>query len=212
MWSKDNRARRNLKPPVRQCLVVLQQQQKLFGLKDLCFLELPTAVWKQALEDAAKLGCHRFKREVVPAQCTWLSRFRRRLKPRARGSSRRRTRAASAGAADNVPFESVTSRFRELLAGLFPEGSWELEEAKILKTAQFLLLLKDYETLPDGRLKVAPCTVVFQPDGFQEGSEGGDYTWMLQAEAGAVVSFDGPVDPRKSGFGKLQGGYLPGAW
>ena len=34
---------------------------------------------------------------------------------------------------------------------------------------------------------------------------------MLQAEEGAIISFDGPVDVRKSGFGKLQAGYLPGS-
>ena len=73
--------------------------------------------------------------------------------------ARRPNDASAFGAAQ---FTLPTQRFRESLAPFFPAGSWELEDAKILKTPQAILLLQDYRALKDGRLKIEPCTVVFQ--------------------------------------------------
>src|SRR6476620_7204376 len=44
---------------------------------------------------------------------------------------------------------------------LFEDGSWELDDPKVIETAQCTLLLKDYKPLPDGRMEIMPCTLVF---------------------------------------------------
>src|SRR5688500_12868525 len=44
---------------------------------------------------------------------------------------------------------------------LFDEGSWELDDPKVIETASCTVLLKDYKPLPDGRMEIMPCTLIF---------------------------------------------------
>src|SRR6476469_7242125 len=44
---------------------------------------------------------------------------------------------------------------------LFDEGSWELDDPKVIETASCTVLLNDYKPLPDGRMEVNPCTLIF---------------------------------------------------
>ncbi len=43
---------------------------------------------------------------------------------------------------------------------LFPEGAWERNNPKMLKTSGGMLLFQDYQPSDDGRLELKPCTVV----------------------------------------------------
>ena len=51
------------------------------------------------------------------------------------------------------------------LGALFPEGSWELDNPKVLESDSAMLLLREYETLPDGRVRLTPCTMIFYSGG-----------------------------------------------
>ncbi|MCA9264138.1 MAG: hypothetical protein KDA60_09840 [Planctomycetales bacterium] len=120
------------------------------------------------------------------------------------------------------PTEKPTDRYADYLGQIFPPGSWELEQAKVLKNKQFMLLLKDFEQRTDGRrffLELEPCTVVFQPDRGDPqphgtiprspwGSEGNLY--VLQSPEKVVLEFDRPFDLRQGGLGQLIGGVLTG--
>ena len=51
---------------------------------------------------------------------------------------------------------------------LFADGSWELDDPKVIETAQCTLLLKDYKPLPDGQMEIKPCTIIFYMAAGQE--------------------------------------------
>ena len=55
-------------------------------------------------------------------------------------------------------------RAQSLLSPYFPAGSWELKNPKVLESDRAKLLIKDYQNMPDGRVKLQPCTVLFFPD------------------------------------------------
>ena len=44
---------------------------------------------------------------------------------------------------------------------LFGDGSWELDDPKVIETASCTVLLKDYKPLADGRMEIMPCTLIF---------------------------------------------------
>ena len=44
---------------------------------------------------------------------------------------------------------------------LFPSDAWELNNPKVLQTEQTTILLKEYETLEDGRLRIKPLTAIY---------------------------------------------------
>ncbi len=98
------------------------------------------------------------------------------------------------------------------LAVLFPADSWELGNPKILESERFTLLLRDYENLGDGRVRIFPCTLILAPEAAAgDRREALRRAIVLQAPQGALLRFDGPLDLRRGKIGRLQGGQLLGA-
>ncbi len=92
----------------------------------------------------------------------------------------------------------------------FQQGSWELENPIILESDTSKVLLKEYTTLPDGRVQVTPCTVIYLPDGDAEAANSTHRVIILQNPHGALLQFDGEVDLSRGKLGKLLGGRLDG--
>ena len=104
-----------------------------------------------------------------------------------------------------------SDRYREQLAPYFQPGDWELGLPKVIETDRAMLLLKEYRTLPDGRLHLEPCTVVLNPPartGRAAASSGRPV--VLRAPEGAVLQFDRPLDLRRAEIGRLVAGTLTG--
>ena len=53
------------------------------------------------------------------------------------------------------------------LARLFPPDSWQLQRSDQAGKRPFELLMKDYHNLPDGRVEMYPCSIVFFPGRFR---------------------------------------------
>lgn len=100
---------------------------------------------------------------------------------------------------------------KDRLDHLFPPGSWELDNPKVLETAHGKLLFKDFRTLSDGRLEIKPCTVVYQVAASGSGEQARPpRTVLLQAPEGAVMYFDGELNFSRGQFGRLRSGQLVG--
>ncbi|MFM7035700.1 MAG: hypothetical protein ACKOYJ_11075 [Planctomycetia bacterium] len=97
------------------------------------------------------------------------------------------------------------------LGDIFPEGAWERDDPIVLESRQMRLLFKQYQSLPDGRVNLVPCTLVVLPDRNRvaEGGASGR-TIVLRAPQGAVLEFDEPIDLRQGRLAKLVGGSLRG--
>jgi len=100
-----------------------------------------------------------------------------------------------------------TDRFVRELSPLFPEGSWELNQPKVLHTDQATILLQEFNQLQDGSLHVKPCTLVFFGDKPDEDDTG---PTIMQAPEGAILAFDEPLDIASGNFGKPVAGRLVG--
>jgi hypothetical protein len=111
----------------------------------------------------------------------------------------------SADPASGLPLSSPA---RIDLAELFSPGSWELDNPKIVESEACTLLVKDYQTTPDGRLKLTPCTIIFYAEPAEP--NGPRRPIVLQAPGGAEVQFDRPLNLARAQFGKLVHGKLPG--
>ena len=99
------------------------------------------------------------------------------------------------------------NRNRRLLEENFAPGDWELQkDVKILENEKGKVLVKEYETLPDKRLKLTPCTMVF----FPKGEDSDSPPVIMQAPEGAILEFDPPFDPKAGKMGKLVAGQLLG--
>jgi hypothetical protein len=110
------------------------------------------------------------------------------------------------GPVDPKPEKSARE---ELVAAHFPAGSWELKHPKILESERAMLLIKDYQNLPDGRVKLQPCTVLFFGDEPARG-ERKLPPMIMQAPEGAILKFDEPFDLKRAKVGRLIGGVLVG--
>lgn len=97
------------------------------------------------------------------------------------------------------------------LAVYFQPGDWELNNAKVLETSQGMLILKDYQTLGDGRVELKPCTVLLLPEGHEQLSdeEKARRAVVMRAPEGARLQFD-EFNIRMARVGKLIGGELNG--
>ena len=92
----------------------------------------------------------------------------------------------------------------------FPEGSWERDNPFVLENENSKILLKEYESQPDGSVKITPCTVIYLPEGEAESADSHRRVIIMQAPQGAVLQFDEPVDISRAKFGRPQGGQLLG--
>ena len=86
----------------------------------------------------------------------------------------------------------------------FPPGSWELENPAIWESAQTLLLFKTPQPLPDGRLKLESCTLLFFPNGRRQGDESEAQPIIMQAPGGATLKFDQPIELKNVDVSKRQ--------
>lgn len=103
---------------------------------------------------------------------------------------------------ESAPAEDSPTRGFEWL---FAAGSWELERPKVLETDQGTLIFDDYQTLPDNRMQLNRCTLIFQL-----GQQSGGRPLVLRAEQGAVLNFEGDLNIPRGQFGRLSGGELIG--
>ncbi len=100
----------------------------------------------------------------------------------------------------------------EMLSVLFPAGSWELDNPKMLENDQFKLLIRDYRNLGDGRVEIRPCTMVLLPEAEPE-EDARDRmrrAVVLQAPHGALLSFDRPLNISRGDIGRLIAAQLIG--
>ena len=125
-----------------------------------------------------------------------------------------RVRDAAAGI-ELTPEEAAAIRARAdrrlaALGDVFPAGAWERDEPIVLESREMRLLFKDYQSLPDGRVNLVPCTLVVLPDRARtpEGPPG--RTLVMRAPQGAVLEFDEPLDLRQGRLARLVGGSLRG--
>ncbi len=80
----------------------------------------------------------------------------------------------------------------------------------MLESETSKLLLKEYTTLPDGHLKLNPCTVIYLPEGDAEAADSHRRVIILQAPEGAELKFDQPVDLGRGKIRRLEGGVMSG--
>lgn len=109
-----------------------------------------------------------------------------------------------------VDHSTSTDRFVRELTPHFPDGSWELEDPKVLRSQQVTVLFQDFEQLVDGSLKVKPCTLVYygKDRGQQQRAKRGPT--IMQAPDGAILTFDKPLDLSRPGDAKPVRGQLVG--
>jgi hypothetical protein len=99
------------------------------------------------------------------------------------------------------------------LVRLFPPGSWELDDPIKLENDRSQLLMQKYTNLPDGRVEMFPCAIVFFPADSGGASDSGDAQGrviVLEAPQGAVAQFDQPLDLQKGKIGRLLGAQFHG--
>jgi hypothetical protein len=101
------------------------------------------------------------------------------------------------------------------LEGLFPPEHWVHKNPKVVETDQCTLLIQDYQTLPDGRLELKPCALIFHSAGSK--APGADASIppsrgrpvVLEAPK-AELAFDRPLDLARAEFGRVEKGTLSG--
>jgi hypothetical protein len=111
---------------------------------------------------------------------------------------------------DSTVAASQERRLREL-EGLFPPGSWQLTNPKILETGQIKVLLQHYRNLGDGRIEFCPCSMIQMPEGASaDDPQQRRRAIVLDAPDGAVLQFDKAIELRRAEVGRLVAGQLRG--
>jgi hypothetical protein len=107
--------------------------------------------------------------------------------------------------------ENVNSRQREI-AQYFPPGSWELKNPAIFESDRARLLFKSLRPLPDGRVELEPCTLLFFSKGEAANPADVKRPIIMRAMKGAIVQFDEPVVLKSVDLSKreLVGAHLIG--
>jgi len=97
------------------------------------------------------------------------------------------------------------------LAALFPPGSLEIKNPKILQSDRVKLLIGDYQTEPDGNVRIQPCVIILlpEPDG-PAPAESLKQAIVLEAPRGALLRFDQKFDLARAKIGRLVGGRFDG--
>jgi len=121
----------------------------------------------------------------------------------------------AASALEMTPEEAAAIRARAdqrlaALGDIFPPGAWERDEPIVLESRQMRLLFKEYQSLPDGRVNLVPCTLVVLPDRSRVADGSPGRTIVMRAPQGAVLEFDEPLDLRQGRLARLVGGSLRG--
>lgn len=90
---------------------------------------------------------------------------------------------------------------------LFAPGSWELDRPKVLETDRGTLIFDDYRALPNSRMQLNRCTLIFQT---RQDEKEGSRPIVLRATEGAILFFEGELNIPRGEFGRLIGGELSG--
>ncbi len=94
---------------------------------------------------------------------------------------------------------------------LFPPGSWELKDPKVLESDRAKLLLQNYKNCSDGTVEIHPCTIVIAHEGpAKDEAERLRQTVILEAPGGAILQFDQPIDINRAKIGRMVKGQLIG--
>jgi len=110
-----------------------------------------------------------------------------------------------------LPPETAADTTAALLERWFSPDAWQRNDPTVLETDNGTLLIQEYKQLGDQRLELKPCTVILQASSDKNGGEKGDAPHvLLQAPNGAILDFDGPMNPARGQFGRLAGGTLIG--
>ena len=128
-----------------------------------------------------------------------------------------RSRAVGAGVEMSAEQERAiraadTARFAAF-SDLFPPGAWELSAPLVFEMGrQMQLLCKDYDILPDGRVRLEQCTILVLPERRSAaGERDPGRTYVLRAPQGAILEFDAPPDLKRiTSLPRLIGGSLRG--
>ena len=107
----------------------------------------------------------------------------------------------------DYPLATSTQGFESL----FPPGSWELKDPKVLESDRAKLLLQRYENRGDGSVEIHPCTIVIAHEGAaKDEAERLRQTIILESPGGALLQFDRPIDINHASIGRLVKGQLLG--
>lgn len=128
-----------------------------------------------------------------------------------------RSRAVGAGVEMSAEQEQAiraadAARFAAF-SDLFPSGAWELSAPLVFEMGkQMQLLCKDYDILPDGRVRLEQCTILVLPERRSAaGERDPGRTYVLRAPQGAILEFDAPPDLKRiTSLPRLIGGSLRG--
>lgn len=104
----------------------------------------------------------------------------------------------------------LMKRHRAKLSHLFPAGSWQLAEPKVLETEHGTLLFQDYRPLEDGRMELKPLTLIVYTGAAETGAERPPRPLIMDAPDGAILQFDSDTDPTRADFGRVTAGLLAG--
>ncbi|REJ97148.1 MAG: hypothetical protein DWQ35_02730 [Planctomycetota bacterium] len=119
--------------------------------------------------------------------------------------------AVPVGGDDYVSGTARREPILDLVRPFLPEGAWELTgEPIILGSDQFTLLIPDYNTDEQDKLRLDSCTLVFFPDGEPTKANPTPSVIVLRAPEGAVLTFADGVDLSRLKMGKMQSGLLTG--
>src|SRR5688572_22852627 len=114
--------------------------------------------------------------------------------------------------ANEVDLAQVRDADRQRLqkyARIFPPGSWELDDPIMIESEGVELLMKDYENLPGGRIRLSQCTMLYLAADDADAREPGRVV-ILRSPEGAILRFDSDLNLRRGKVGKLKGGELKG--
>lgn len=119
-------------------------------------------------------------------------------------------RTSSGGISPADATAGLMRSHRKRMEHLFPPGSWQLSEPKVLQTEHGTLLFKDYQPLDDGRMELKPLSVVVYTGTAAGVEPEQSRPLILDAPDGAILQFDSATDPARADFGRLMGGILAG--
>jgi lipopolysaccharide export system protein LptA len=99
--------------------------------------------------------------------------------------------------------------YLKLFAAYFPADHWVHHNPKVLVNDSAMLLIKDYNPLPDGQVELNPCIMIFFPQE-RNGEQPQRQALILEAPDGAVLQFADGFDLAQAKIGRLTHGHLRG--
>jgi lipopolysaccharide export system protein LptA len=109
------------------------------------------------------------------------------------------------------PLDKRLEEQRKEFALWFKPDDWEMGSPIVLQSPNGKLVMKSYKTLPDGRVELKPCSMIFMSESADVPLEERQRRAMImRTPQGAILEFDTPFDLSQGKIGKLVGGQLLG--